>query len=80
MSDQDKMELVIRDSNRAIIWQCTMIKCSSVIDWHESNVEWDDSNGTVLFNYVSGNTSYINRFSIRTIPLLDIDNLESFSY
>ena len=79
MSDTDKMELIIRDSNQSIIWQCKMSKCSSVIDWQYCNVEWDDS-GTVLFGYESSKSSYIKYFSMRTIPLLDLEEDESFFY
>ena len=79
MSDTDKMELVIRDSNRGIIWQCIMTNCSSVIDWQYCHVEWDDS-GTVVFGYESGKSSYIKAFSMRTIPLLDLEKDESFFY
>ena len=79
MSDTDKMELVIRDSNQNIIWQCNMLNCSSVIDWHDCNVVWDDS-GTVLFDYKSRGNSYIRAFSMRTIPLLDPEEDESFFY
>ena len=79
MSDTDKMELVIRDSNQSIIWQCKMLNCSSVIDWHDCNVAWDDS-GTVLFDYKSRGNSYIKAFSMRTIPLLDLEEDESFFY
>ena len=79
MSDTDKMEIVLRDSNQNIIWQCKMLNCSSVIDWHDCNVAWDHS-GTVLFDYKSSGNSYIKAFSMQTIPLLDIEEDESFFY
>ncbi len=77
MSDSDKMELVIRDSNHGLIWQCKMSHCSSVIDWQYGNVEWGDA-GTVLFTHKSNESSYIKYFSMRTISLLDLEKNESF--
>ncbi len=77
MSDTDKMELVIRDSNHSLVWQCKMSHCSSVIDWQYCNIEWGDA-GTVLFTHKPNESSYIKYFSMRTIPLLDLEKNESF--
>ncbi len=79
MSDTDKMALLVGDSNQSIIWHCKMSNCSSVIDWQYCNVEWSDS-GTVLFDIESRKSSYIMSFSMRTIPLLDLEEDESFFY
>ena len=79
MSDTDKMELFVKGPNQEIIWQCKMSDCTSVINWKDCIVEWNDS-GIVIFNYEPGEKSYIKRFIIYTPQLLDLEQNESFVY
>ena len=79
MSDTDRMELVVKDSNQDIIWQCKMLNCTSVINWQECIIEWNDS-GIVMFNYEPREKSYIKRFYIQTPQLLDLEQNESFVF
>lgn len=79
MSDTDKMELVVKGPNQKIIWQCKMSNCTSVINWKDCIVEWNDS-GIVIFNYEPGEKSYIKRFYIQTPQLLDLEQNESFVF
>jgi len=56
-----------------------MLNCSSVIDWQYCNIEWGDG-GTVLFDYESSKSSCIKEFYMRIMPILDLEEDESFFY
>ncbi len=77
-SDADKMELIVRNSKRNILWQCKMTKCSSVIDWQYCDIVWEDK--LVIYDCKLSDKTYLNDFFLRTPILLDPDNFESFQY